>query len=109
MLLVNFRSPIKEISDYLEQYEKYALKAALSSSNIKAFEYSLIYKYVKENVNYEFQYFMEKTMEFIEDLIMNVHFMRVETYHYYAKVIEGFKTHLLQKDLDCYDFNIKQF
>ena len=52
---------------------------------------------------------MEKTMDFIEDMIMNIQFMKVEKWHYYAKIIEGFKTHILNKDLDCYEFNPSQF
>ena len=42
-------------------------------------------------------------------MIMNIHFMKIEKWHYYTKIIDGFKSHLLNKDIDCYDFNIKQF
>lgn len=35
-------------------------------------------------------------------MLMNVHFMKVERWHYFAQLIRGYKTQVLQKDIDCY-------
>lgn len=57
----------------------------------------------------EYQKFLEKTMGYIEDMIMNIHFMKFEKWHYYNQIVKGYKTNLLNKDLDCYDYNPAQF
>ena len=38
-----------------------------------------------------------------------MHFMKMERWHYYKMVIEGYNRKLLIKDIDCYGFNISQF
>lgn len=40
---------------------------------------------------------------------MNVHFMKHERWHYFTQIIKGYKTHALNKNIDCYNFNPEQF
>lgn len=48
-------------------------------------------------------------MQFVEQLIMNVQFMKMERWHQYSQIVRGYKTHILNKDIDCYDFQPEQF
>lgn len=60
-------------------------------------------------VKKQYQKYLETTMQYIETMIMNVHYMRYQKWHYYRQLIKGFKTHILNKDIDCYGFDISQF
>jgi len=48
-------------------------------------------------------------MEYVEQLIMNIHFMKMERWHQFSQAVKGYKTHLLNKDIDCYGFKPEQF
>ena len=42
-------------------------------------------------------------------MIMNIHFMKSQIWHYYCQLIKGYRTNLLNTDIDCYSFNPSQF
>ena len=69
----------------------------------------MIYDAVKIMINEEFEEYLQRTMQFIEKLIMNMHFMKVERWHSFTKIVKAFNNQLMVKDLDCYNFNPQQF
>lgn len=48
-------------------------------------------------------------MGYVEELIMNVHFLKCEKWHYFSQITKGFKNNLLDREVDCYNYNIQQF
>lgn len=48
-------------------------------------------------------------MGYVEELIMNINFLKYEKWHYFSQITKGFKNNLLGREIDCYNYNIQQF
>lgn len=72
-----FNSPILQATNYIEQVEKYCLRAALSTINLKLDEYDAHYTRIKDKIDELYNTLTYKTINMIQDLLVSMRLLKI--------------------------------
>lgn len=98
-----------EVANYIEQFEKYNLRGSLSSLNLKIEDYDRHYASIRARVEDTYNFLAYKSVGMIQELLLSLKLLRIEMWREQSAIATGFRVHLLNKNLDPYNFNIAQF
>lgn len=104
-----FDTPILEVCTYLENLEKYRLRAALSSINLKVEEFDQYYSETREKADKLYYSLLHRSLTIFHDLLLAAKFAKNEVWHEQAMLASSLRTVLYMKNEDPYNFNPSQF
>ncbi len=85
------------------------MRSALSALNLKIDDYDGHYSRIKARVEDAYNYFAYKSIGMIQELLLSLKLLKIEMWREQSTAANGFRAHLLNKNLDPYNFNPAQF